>query len=99
MEQRLMVLESKGIKTYRPSKHISFATTPSRTLFITPAATCELLAVQRNSRAGYDRLRKRIEAGEYASLCDFITDMKLKPGVGVSYRQLYNFEIERLENV
>ena len=98
MEQRLRVLESKGIKIYRPSKHISFALTPSRTLFITPAATCELLAVQRNSQAGYDRLRQGIEAGEYTSLCDFITDMRLQPGVGVSYRQLYNFEIERLQN-
>ena len=98
MEQRLRVLESKGIKTYRPSKHISFATTPSRTLFITPAATCEILAVQRNSRAGYERLRQSIEAGEYTSLCDFITDMKLQPGVGVSYRQLYQWEIERLQN-
>lgn len=99
MEQRLQVLESKGIKTYRPSKHVSFAITPSRTLFITPATTCEILAVQRNSRAGYDRLRQAIEAGEYTSLCDFITDMKLQPGVGVSYRQLYQWEIERLENV
>ena len=98
MEQKLQVLESKGIKTYRPSKHISFALTPSRTLFITPIATCELLAAQRNSRAGYDRLRQGIELCEYTSLCDFMTDMRLQPGVGVSYRQLYNFEIERLQN-
>lgn len=98
MEQRLQVLESRGIKTYRPSKHISFALTPSRTFFITPSTTCEILAVQRNSRAGYDRLRQAIEAGEYTSLCDFITDMRLQPGVGVSYRQLYKWEIERIEN-
>lgn len=98
MEQRLQVLESKGIKTYRPSKHVSFAITPSRTLFITPSTTCEILAVQRNSRAGYDRLRQAIEDGEYTSLCDFITDMRLQPGVGVSYRQLYQWEIERLQN-
>lgn len=98
MEQRLQVLESKGVKTYRPSKHISFALTPSRTFFITPSTTCEILAVQRNSRAGYERLRQAIEAGEYTGLCDFITDMKLQPGVGVSYRQLYQWEIERITN-
>ena len=98
MEQRLQKLEYKGIKTYRPSNHISFALTPSRAFFITHATTCEILAVQRNSRAGYDRLRQAIEAGEYTSLCDFITDMRLQPGVGVSYRELYNFEIERIQN-
>ena len=98
MEQQLQTLDSKGVRIYRPSKHIAFALTPSRTLFITPIATCELLAVQRNSRAGYDRLRQGIEDCEYRNLCDFITDMRLQPGVGVSYRQLYNFEIEGIEN-
>lgn len=98
MEQRLRVLESKGIKIYRPSKHISFALTPSRTFFITPSTTSEVLATQRNSQARYARLRQAIEAGEYTGLCDFITDMKLQPGVGVSYRQLYQWEIEKIQN-
>lgn len=99
MQGTLQALAAKGIKIYQPSESLAFALTPSRAIFITPASTCEVMHNQLNAVPKYNKLRKRIEAGEYASLCDFITDMKLKPGVGVSYRQLYNFEIESLQNV
>ena len=98
MEYRVRVFEDKGIRVYRPSDTLAFALTPSRAIFITPSSTCDILYTQLNAAATYNRLRRNIEAGKYTSLYDFITDMRLKPGVGVSYRQLYNFEIERLQN-
>lgn len=90
--------KDKGIMIYQVSPRLAFALTASRTFFITPSTTSQILHTQRNSQAPYNRLRKEIEQGEYLDICDLLTGMKLKPGDGISYRELYKWEIERIEN-
>ena len=91
-------LATKGIEIYHASSCLVFALTPTRTIFITPSTTSEILATQRNSQAPYRKLRKEILQGEYKDICDLLTGMRLKPGDGISYRQLYKWEIERITN-
>lgn len=92
------VLETKGLRVYHASNRLAFALSPSRTIFITPSTTSEILHTQRNSQSRYDNLRLGIQRNEYKDICELLTAMQLRAGDGICYRQLYSWEIEGIEN-
>ena len=88
METRIERLRQQGWTIHHRSARFAFATTGTRTLFITPDAIYEILCVQQNSRYPYDQLRSEIERGFICSLVELLTEMRLKPGQGLSYAQI-----------
>ena len=79
---------NKGYEIYPVSNTLVFALSDTRVLILTPLLSYAVTNGQRNSNGGYIKIRRGIEQGCYRSLSDLLTDMKLKPGVGVSYRQI-----------
>lgn len=98
MGENITKLESKGIKVYQTSKSLAFALSPSRTVFLTPLGAFEILHSQLNSQPRYYKLRNEIIKGEYNNVCDLLTGMRLKAGIGVSYRALHSWELDEIQN-
>ena len=88
MGDKISLLYKKGYEIYSPSDHLSFALNSKETIMLTPLACYEIMNSQLNSKHAYKRVRQAIREGEYRSLCDILTDMHLKPGIGISYRQI-----------
>lgn len=98
MRERADLLKCMGYKIYPAGKHLCFALTDSMTLMLTPSDTMVIEGSQRNSRAGLARVRRSIIRKRYKTVADVWTDMRLQPGVGVSYRSInFRWLVEGLE--
>ena len=88
MQDSLDKLNRKGFKPYPVNNHLAFAIRENQILILTSLNCYSIARNQLNSRAGHLRVKKAIENKEYTCVSDVITDMKLTPGIGVSYRMI-----------
>lgn len=88
MGDHLTRLECKGWIIHHVSDRLAFALNDRQILLLTPLCTYLVTNDRLNSRAGHERIRRGVLNGEYKSLADVLTDMRLTPGVGVSYRRI-----------
>ena len=93
MVERVEKLSRNGFAIYPISPHLTFALSEDRILMLTPMSSYIVSNSQLNSKAGHARIRRGILNNQYKSMADVLTDMKLKPGVGVAYRQFSIKEI------
>lgn len=93
MVERIEKLSRNGFAIYPISPHLTFALSEDRILMLTPMSSYIVSNSQLNSKAGHARIRRGIINRRYESMADVLTDMKLKPGVGVAYRQFNIKEI------
>ena len=93
MGDRIEKLSRNGFAMYPVSHYLTFALSEDKILMLTPMDSYIVTKNQLNSGAGHARIRKGILNNKYKSMADVLTDMKLKPGVGVSYRQFNIKEI------
>ena len=93
MVERIEKLSRNGFTIYPVSPHLAFALSRDRILMLTPTSSYIVSKNQLNSRAGHARIRRGILNNQYKCMADVLTDMRLTPGVGVSYRQLSMKEI------
>lgn len=88
MGEHLTRLECKGWTIHHVSDHLAFALNDKQILLLTPLCSYLITNDRLNSRAGHERIRRGVLNGEYKSLADVLTDMRLNPGIGVGYRQI-----------
>jgi len=93
MGERIEKLSRNGFAIYPVSPHLAFALSEDKILMLTPMSSYIVTKHQLNSKAGHARIRKGILNNKYKSMADVLTDMKLKPGVGLSYREFNMKEI------
>lgn len=93
MGDRIEKLSRIGFTIYPISPHLAFALSEDKILMLTPMSSYIVSKNQLNSRAGHARIRRGILNNQYKCMADVLTDMRLTPGVGVSYRQLSMKEI------
>ena len=88
MGEHLNKLACIGWTTYPVNEHLAFALSDQQIIMLTPLCTYLVTNDRLNSRAGHERIRRGVLNNEYKSVSDVLTDMRLNPGVGVSYRQI-----------
>ena len=98
MGEHIEKLTARGWQVYPINSCLAFALSDKKIIMVTPLALYLVTNSQLNSQAGHARIRRGILSREYTSLADILTDMRLTPGVGVSYRMLYKWELERMYN-
>lgn len=86
MGEHLNKLTCTGWITYPVNEHLAFALSENKVIIITPLCSYILTSDRLNSKAGHERIRRGVLNNEYKSLADVLTDMRLSPGLGVSYR-------------
>lgn len=88
MGEHLDKLTCTGWITYPINEHLAFALSDQQIIMLTPLCSYLITNDRLNSRAGHARIRRGVLNGEYKNLADVLTDMRLSPGIGVSYRNI-----------
>ena len=93
MVEHIRGLEGIGWTIYPVNENLVFALSDKQVVMLTPLCSYMITCNQLNSKGGHARIRRGVLNSQYKSVAEVLTDMRLTPGVGVSYKQ---FDVRRL---